>query len=61
MSRNKRTIFVVVSILREAIIPIVAYEDAFDAQRKAAELDGNRLAGDKTQYIVQSIELVGKK
>ena len=61
MSRNKRTIFVVVSILREAIIPIVAYKDSLAAQRKAAELDGNRLAGDKTQYIVQSLKLVGKK
>jgi hypothetical protein len=61
MNRNKRTIFLVVSILREAIIPIVAYEDTFDAQRKAAELDENRLAGDKTQYIVHSIELVEEK
>jgi hypothetical protein len=61
MSRDKRTIFVVVSILREAIVPLVAYENSFKAERKARELDGNRLAGDKAQYVVHSIELVGEK
>ena len=61
MSRNKRTIFVVVSILREAIVPLVAYENSFKAERKARELDENRLSGDKAQYAVHSIELVGEK
>jgi hypothetical protein len=33
MNRNKRTIFLVVSILREAIVPLVAYENSFKADR----------------------------
>jgi hypothetical protein len=61
MNRNKRTIFLVVSILREAIVPLVAYENSFKAERKARELDENRLAGDKAQYVVHSIELVEEK
>ena len=57
MSRNKRTIFVVVSILREAIVPLVAYENSFKAERKARELDENRLSGD-IKHVVKSITLV---
>jgi hypothetical protein len=57
MNRNKRTIFVVVSILREAIVPLVAYENSFKAERKARELDENRLAGD-IKHVVKSITLV---
>ena len=61
MNHKTHTIHCVVSVSQDVVTPVVAYEDAFDAQRKAAELNRNRLAGDKAQYAVHSIELVGEK